>query len=352
MQRGCGIGHDAAGSELERLLAGGGVDDQLAALAALRGRQEERKGDVGPHPAHQRIVDVRAVGVAGLVAREQRPEDDLGPRRQREHGMLGEARLDERAHALEVRALACLQVGLDELGRPARPWPCRRRRSRLPVRRAPRRRRPRTGRRRWPGSCGHRGLQRGQTPFDAGNVYTVTAQERGLTPEDAAMAKLTRKLWVGIGAATIAGASVAAGAAAQDAHKGHPGGQPPAAGKDAATKTPDAGRRGLPHRRRPARHAHPLLPRHRPDARPSPGRRTADRAGALGRGPAAFPASHRRALRRDGEVHQDARHPPFQPRAASTGPGGEGQAQGRLRAGAEGGRPAPRGRAGGGAGSS
>jgi hypothetical protein len=53
------------------------------------------------------------------------------------------------------------------------------------------------------------------------------------------MAKLTRKLWVGIGAATIAGASVASGAAAQDTHKGH---QPPASGgMDAATKTPDPG---------------------------------------------------------------------------------------------------------------
>jgi hypothetical protein len=53
------------------------------------------------------------------------------------------------------------------------------------------------------------------------------------------MAKLTRKLWVGIGAATIAGVSVAAGAAAQEVHKGH---QPPAAGSpDAATKTPDQG---------------------------------------------------------------------------------------------------------------
>ena len=70
------------------------------------------------HPAHQRIVDVRAIGVAGLVAREQRPEDGLGPGRQREHGMLGEPRLDERAHALEVGPLACLQVRLDELRRP------------------------------------------------------------------------------------------------------------------------------------------------------------------------------------------------------------------------------------------
>src|SRR6185503_5764045 len=63
---------------------------------------------------------------------------------------------------------------------------------------------------------------------------------KGSAPRGTHMAKLTRKLWVGIGAATIAGASVAAGAAAaQDAHKGH---QPPAAaGKDAATKTPDPG---------------------------------------------------------------------------------------------------------------
>jgi hypothetical protein len=35
------------------------------------------------------------------------------------------------------------------------------------------------------------------------------------------MAKLTRKLWVGIGAATLAGASFAGGAMAQDVHKGH-----------------------------------------------------------------------------------------------------------------------------------
>jgi hypothetical protein len=56
------------------------------------------------------------------------------------------------------------------------------------------------------------------------------------------MAKLTRKLWVGIGAATIAGASFAGGVAAQDTHKGHQRAQPPAAGDtDAATKTPDPG---------------------------------------------------------------------------------------------------------------
>jgi hypothetical protein len=53
------------------------------------------------------------------------------------------------------------------------------------------------------------------------------------------MAKLTRKLWVGLGAATLAGAPFATGAAAQDAHKAHPA--PAAAGKDAATKTPAEG---------------------------------------------------------------------------------------------------------------
>src|SRR5262245_12211742 len=45
------------------------------------------------------------------------------------------------------------------------------------------------------------------------------------------MAKLTRKLWVGIGAASIAGASIAGGAGAQGAHKGHDG--PPPAQKGA-----------------------------------------------------------------------------------------------------------------------
>jgi hypothetical protein len=56
------------------------------------------------------------------------------------------------------------------------------------------------------------------------------------------MAKLTRKLWVGIGAATIAGASFAAGTAAQDpAHKGHSPAQVPGAEQGAAMKTPTEG---------------------------------------------------------------------------------------------------------------
>ena len=54
------------------------------------------------------------------------------------------------------------------------------------------------------------------------------------------MAKLTRKLWIGIGAATIAGASLGSGATAQQPpHKGHT--PPPAAGNEKATSTPDQG---------------------------------------------------------------------------------------------------------------
>jgi hypothetical protein len=49
------------------------------------------------------------------------------------------------------------------------------------------------------------------------------------------MAKLTRKIWAGIGAATIVGASLAGGAAAQDAHKGHKA--PAPADQGAATKS-------------------------------------------------------------------------------------------------------------------
>ena len=43
------------------------------------------------------------------------------------------------------------------------------------------------------------------------------------------MAKLTRKLWVGIGAATIVGASFAGATAGQAQHKGHDPRLPPPA---------------------------------------------------------------------------------------------------------------------------
>jgi len=56
------------------------------------------------------------------------------------------------------------------------------------------------------------------------------------------MAKLTRKLWVGLGAATLAGASVAGGAVAQDTHKDHKQAPAPAAAaKDPATTSAEGG---------------------------------------------------------------------------------------------------------------
>ena len=55
------------------------------------------------------------------------------------------------------------------------------------------------------------------------------------------MAKLTRKLWVGIGAATLAGASVAGGAMAQDAHKSHKDGPAPAAEAKSPAANPAEG---------------------------------------------------------------------------------------------------------------
>jgi hypothetical protein len=54
------------------------------------------------------------------------------------------------------------------------------------------------------------------------------------------MAKLTRKVWIGIGVATIAGASFAGATAAQTPHKAHDQAPPPA-GKGAATANPDQG---------------------------------------------------------------------------------------------------------------
>src|SRR4029078_5317296 len=58
------------------------------------------------------------------------------------------------------------------------------------------------------------------------------------------MAKLTRKLWVGIGAATLAGASVAGGAMAQDVHKGHKDGPASAAEAKSPAENPAEGGEG------------------------------------------------------------------------------------------------------------
>src|SRR5262245_45225215 len=76
---------------------------------------------------------------------------------------------------------------------------------------------------------------RGQSSFDARRNDILTLDERGLTRswfEEEAMAKLTRKLWVGIGVASLAGAaSLPRDIAAQDLdHKAH--GTPPATQND------------------------------------------------------------------------------------------------------------------------
>ena len=126
------------------------------------------------------------------------------------------------------------------------------------------------------------------------------------------MAKLTRKLWVGIGAATIAGASVTGAPPPRTpAHKQRRRPQPPA-----PTRPPP---------RRPAEGGEAYLT----DGGPRDTRIRFYRdielmrghllvggqliaLGPVGRGAAAFPAPHRRALRPDGEVHQAAQHPPLQ----------------------------------------
>jgi hypothetical protein len=55
------------------------------------------------------------------------------------------------------------------------------------------------------------------------------------------MAKLTRKLWVGIGAATLAGTPMAGGAMAQDAHKAHTADPAPAASGSPVTTPAEGG---------------------------------------------------------------------------------------------------------------
>ncbi len=163
------------------------------------------------------------------------------------------------------------------------------------------------------------------------------------------MAKLTRKLWVGIGAATIVGASFAGAARGRKpTHKGHEP-APPAAGKGARPTTPTQGGEA-----------------YLTDGGPRDTRIRFYRDIALMRGHLLV-GGQLIELGLWDEALPHFLHPteelygvmekyiklhnirPFQPRAAGAGAGREGQAQGRLRAGAEGRRPAARGRAGRGA---
>jgi hypothetical protein len=67
MQGRCRICDDAAGRQLERLLAGGGIDDQLAAVVLLRGGKKQREGHVGAGAGDQDIVNMGAVAVAARI---------------------------------------------------------------------------------------------------------------------------------------------------------------------------------------------------------------------------------------------------------------------------------------------
>ena len=144
------------------------------------------------------------------------------------------------------------------------------------------------------------------------------------------MAKLTRKLWVGIGAATIAGAAVTGNVSAQHgSHKQDAGPQPPAP-DGPATKTPAEGGEayltdGGPkdtrirfYRDIELMRGHLLVGRQLieldlwDEALPHFLHPTEELYGV------------------DGKVHQAAPHPALQPRPAGAGTGRQGEAQGRL----------------------
>jgi hypothetical protein len=82
------IDDEIAGRKLRRLPALQAVDDQLAAIVVGGIGQEERARQVGAQrlaPAHQRAVDVHAVGHARRIAVHQRRRHASGKRGLREH---------------------------------------------------------------------------------------------------------------------------------------------------------------------------------------------------------------------------------------------------------------------------
>ena len=79
------IDHCVAGAELDPLGSGCGVDDEFAALVALRVVEEDRDRAVDPErvrPAHDDVVHVVAVAHAGLIAAHDRRHD---PARAHDH---------------------------------------------------------------------------------------------------------------------------------------------------------------------------------------------------------------------------------------------------------------------------
>ena len=117
MQRRRRVEHHVAGAELVGPLAAAPVDDELAAVVALRIGEEHRHRYVGTAPVEQRVVDVLAVAHAGLVAAEAERLQALG-----QHGQLEQRVVEHRVrHELgqldvDLLALVELQVLLDELG--------------------------------------------------------------------------------------------------------------------------------------------------------------------------------------------------------------------------------------------
>jgi hypothetical protein len=113
MQRGRRIEEQFASRQLDWALAVGVVHDQRAAPVALGVGQKQREGEVGAHAAHERVIDMRAVGHAGLVATDQEPHDRLRPRRRDEHLVAEQGRLDLGERVVDRAAAPGLQIALD-----------------------------------------------------------------------------------------------------------------------------------------------------------------------------------------------------------------------------------------------
>ena len=119
MQRRRGVEDQLACRQFDHTLAIGVLDDQRAALICGRIRQKEREREVGAHPVHQGVVDVRAVGHARLVTADQEAHQTLGTSRGDEDLVMQQRLLDLAQHAPGQVVARRLQVALDLAGVPA-----------------------------------------------------------------------------------------------------------------------------------------------------------------------------------------------------------------------------------------
>lgn len=114
-----GIEKHVAGIKFDSLTAARRLDDQFAAVILGCRTQEQRKGKIGPHAVHQRIIDVRAIDAVDAVAHHRWTKNELWLRRHLHDRMAENSKLDFLAKSIDCQRWRRLISRFAILARPS-----------------------------------------------------------------------------------------------------------------------------------------------------------------------------------------------------------------------------------------